>query len=82
LVVYQQTQRWLRTGVFEAIVQDWRVLLRLAGGAEQPSTPIVDSGTLQSTPESGPRASGAGAKRKRGSQVHRATPWDICWPCM
>ncbi|WP_027883183.1 IS5/IS1182 family transposase, partial [Meiothermus rufus] len=31
-VVYQQTQRWLAAGVFEAIVQDLRVLLRLAEG--------------------------------------------------
>ena len=28
--VYQQTQRWLNVGVFEAIVHDLRVLLRLA----------------------------------------------------
>ncbi len=30
--VYQQTQRWLRAGVFEAIVHDLRELLRVAGG--------------------------------------------------
>lgn len=29
-MVYQQTQRWLRAGVFEAMVQDLRELLRLA----------------------------------------------------
>ena len=28
--VYQQSQRWLRAGVFEAIVHDLRSLLRLA----------------------------------------------------
>src|ERR671910_891576 len=28
--VYQQTQRWLKAGAFEAMVQDLRALLRLA----------------------------------------------------
>src|SRR3972149_1066637 len=36
-MVYQQTQRWLRAGVFKAMVYDLRVLLRLAQGhKEQP----------------------------------------------
>jgi transposase len=30
--VYQQTQRWLRASVFEAMVHDLRVVLRLAEG--------------------------------------------------
>jgi len=72
-VVYQQTQRWLSAGVFETIVQDLRVLLRLAQGRrEQPSAAIFDSRTLQSSPESGERAGYDGAKRKRGSKVHMA----------
>jgi hypothetical protein len=55
--VYQQTQRWLKAGVFEAIVQDLRVVLRLAQGHnEQPSAAIFDSRTLQMSPESGRRA--------------------------
>jgi transposase len=71
--VYQQTQRWLNAGIFEAIVQDLRVVLRLAEGRKgQPSAAIFDSRTLQSTPESGPRAGYDGAKRKRGSKVHMA----------
>jgi transposase len=71
--VYQQTQRWLKAGVFEAMVHDLRVMLRLAEGREsQPSAAIFDSRTLQSTPESGPRAGYDGAKRKRGSKVHIA----------
>jgi transposase len=71
--VYQQTQRWLRAGVFEAIVHDLRVVLRLAEGRPgQPSAAILDSRTRQSTPESGPRAGYDGAKRKRGSKVHMA----------
>ena len=71
--VYQQTQRWLAAGCFEAIVHDLRVILRLAAGrAAQPSAAIVDSQTLQSTPESGARAGYDGAKRKKGSKVHAA----------
>src|SRR5256886_673431 len=71
--VYQQTQRWLKAGVFEAIVNDLRVLLRLAQGRnEQPSATIFDSRTLQSSPESGHRAGYDGAKRKKGSKVHLA----------
>jgi transposase len=71
--VYQQTQRWLRAGVFEAIVRDLRRLLRLIEGrAPEPSATILDSRTLQSTPESGGRAGYDGAKRKRGSKVHMA----------
>lgn len=72
-VVYQQTQRWLKAGVFDEIVHDVRVLLRLADGRnEQPSAVILDSRTLQSTPESGGRAGYDGAKRKKGSKVHLA----------
>jgi len=71
--VYQQTQRWLKAGVFEALVHDLRVLLRVvAGRKEQPSAAIFDSRTLQSSPESGARAGYDGAKRKRGSKVHSA----------
>jgi transposase len=71
--VYQQTQRWLKAGVFEAIVHDLRVVLRLAEGREgQPSAAVFDRRTLQSTPESGPRAGYDGAKRKRGRKVHMA----------
>ena len=72
-VVYQQTQRWLVAGVFETMVHDLRVLLRLgAGRTPQPTAAILDSRTLQSTPESGRRAGYDGAKRKKGSKIHAA----------
>jgi transposase len=69
--VYQQTQRWIAAGVFEALVHDLRELLRVAQErAPQPSAVILDSRTLQSTPESGHRAGYDGAQRKKGSKVH------------
>jgi transposase len=71
--VYQQTRRWLSAGVFEAMVHDLRVLLRLSEGrASKPTAAILDSRTLQSTPESGTRGGYDGAKRKKGSKVHAA----------
>lgn len=71
--VYQQAQRWLAAGVFEAIVHDLRSLLRLhAGRKAQLRAVIIDSRTLRSTPESGARAGYDGAKRMKGSQVHNS----------
>src|SRR6478672_7096272 len=71
--VYQQSQRWLSSGVFEAMTQDLRRILRLLEGRrEEPTAAIFDSRTLQSTPESGTRAGYDGAKRKKGSKVHMA----------
>src|ERR671912_475990 len=71
--VYQQTQRWLKAGVFEQMVHDLRVLLRLSEGrAEEPTAAILDSRTLRSTPESGHRGGYDGHKGKKGSKVHAA----------
>ena len=71
--VYQQTQRWFAAGVFDAMTQDLRRILRiLAGRQEEPSAAIFDSRTLQCTPESGDRAGYDGAKKKNGSKVHMA----------
>jgi transposase len=72
-IVYQQTRRWLDAGVFQAMVDDLRAILRLADGrAPDPSAVIFDSRTLRSTPESGGRAGYDGAKRKNGSKTHMA----------
>jgi transposase len=71
--VYQQTRRWLCGGVFEEMVHDLRLLLRLSEGrAPEPTAAILDSRTLRSTPESGSRGGYDGAKRKKGSKVHAA----------
>jgi transposase len=69
--VHQQTQRRIAAGVFQAMVHDLRELLRVALGRQpDPTAAIVDSRTLQSTPESGHRAGYDGARRKKGSKVH------------
>ncbi len=71
--VFQQAQRWMRAGSFEALVHDLRAVLRLAAGrSEEPTGAVMDSRTLRSTPESGARAAWDGHKRMRGSKVHMA----------
>ncbi len=71
--IYQQTQRWIKASVFEAMVHDLRELLRFAQGRnEQPSAAIFDSRTLQSTPESGHDAGYDGAKKRKGRKTHIA----------
>jgi transposase len=71
--VYQQTRRWLAAGVFEAIAHDLRMLLREAADRmPQPRAVVLDSRTLQSTPESGGRAGYDGHKRRKGTKVHAA----------
>jgi transposase len=71
--VYQQSQRWLKAGVFETMVHDLRAVLRLAQGRKAaPSAAMFDRRTVPSTPESGTRAGYDGAKRRRGAQVPMA----------
>ena len=71
--VYQQTRRWVKAGVFEALVHDLRSLLReIEGRQPQPRAAIFDGRTLQSSPESGGRAGWDGYKRRKGSKVHLA----------
>jgi transposase len=71
--VSQQTRRWHDAGVFEAIIADLRVLIRLGEGrAAPPTAAILDSRTRPSTPESGDRAGWDGAKRRKGTKVHLA----------
>jgi transposase len=71
--VYQQTQRWIKAGVFEQIVHDLSALLRAVEGRKpEPSAVVLDSRTLRSSPESGRRAGYDGYKRTKGSKVHAA----------
>jgi transposase len=72
-LVYQQTQRWIKAGCFEAMAHDLRAILRLALERKaDPSAVILDSRTIQSTPESGARAGFDGHKKRKGSKVHIA----------
>lgn len=71
--IYQQAQRWQRAGVFADMVRDLRMLLReVVDRTPQPTAVVLDSRTLQSSPESGARAGYDGAKRPKGSKVHLA----------
>ncbi len=68
--VSQHAQRWLAAGCFAAIVDDLRVMLRVAAGrTPQPTAVSVDGRTLPSTPESGQRAGYDGHKRTTGSKL-------------
>ena len=71
--VYQQTQRWIAAGCFDAMVHDLRALPRWsAGRADDPTGMILDGRTVQSTPESGARAGDDGHQRRKGSKTHAA----------
>jgi transposase len=71
--VHQQTRRWIKAGIFEAMVHDLRELLRVTGGRKgQPTAVVMDARTMRSTPESGERAGYDGHKRTKGSKVHIA----------
>ena len=72
-VVYHQPQRWLKAGVGAQMVHDVRMLLRdITDRAPQPRAVMVDSRTLQSTPERGGRAGYDGHNRRNGATVHLA----------
>lgn len=71
--VRQQAHRWFEAGCFENAAHDLRILAREEQGrAPEPSAVVMDSRTLQSTPESGHRAGYDGAKRRKGTKVHLA----------
>ena len=64
----EQSQRWLEAGVFNAIMQGRRTVLRLAQGhKEQPPATIKVGRKLQPSLQSDGSARYGGGKRKRGS---------------
>ena len=72
-IVHQQATRWLDAGVFEAMVADLRMILRLiAERPEQPTAAVLDARTLQGSVESGPRSGYDGHKKRQGAKVHLA----------
>lgn len=80
-VVYQQMQRWLQAGCFELLVEDVRSLLReWAGRKGQPTAVVIDSRTLQSTPEwvrGQTMTEPSGARDRRSTS--RSTRSVTCW---
>lgn len=72
-IVHQQLMRWYERGCFENLAHDLRSLVREDALKEGvPTVALVDSRTLQSTPESGGRAGYDGGKRRNGSKIHAA----------
>ena len=79
---YRQTRRrrrWLRAGVFEEMVDDSRVPLRLPRGrAPEPTAAAAAISSTRAPPDAPPPESGSGggyydgAKRNKGSEVHAA----------
>jgi transposase len=71
--VYQQTQRWLKAGVFEAMVHDLRGLRRLGEGRKgEPSAAIFDiREAAQQQPWRAP-GSGQTARRQKGLRLAAA----------
>jgi hypothetical protein len=54
LLFDEQSQRRIKSGVFESLVHDLRAVLRIADGRkESPDAAILESRNLQTTPESG-----------------------------
>jgi transposase len=82
--VYQQSQRWLTAGVFHAIVQDLRAVLRLAQGHKaEPSAAIFDSRTCNRRPKvARGRAMTAPSAGGAPRCIWPSTRWAICWPAM
>src|SRR5277367_5241281 len=64
--VYQQSQRWLAAGVFEALAQDLRAVLRLAAGRHEEPTAAI----IRVRPPAR-RGQGTQAKQRRGQCQRR-----------
>jgi transposase len=72
-IVHEQAMRWFERGCFENLLHDLRILIRKEDFRDtDPSAVIIDSRTLQSTPESGHRAGYDGGKKKKGTKIHMA----------
>jgi transposase len=71
--VYQQAQRWIAAGVFEAMTQDLRRILRLLDGRARSRRRRSSTAARSSRrPRAAGRAGYDGAKRRKGSKVHLA----------
>ena len=71
--VYQQLRRWRLPAASRPSSTTCACCLRRAAGRDgQPTAAILDSRTIQSTPESGAAAGYDGYKRRKGRKVHVA----------
>lgn len=71
--VRQQAHRGFEAGCFENAAHDLCLLSRVEKARNgEPTAIIIDSRTLQSTPESGHRARVDGAKKRKGTKLDRA----------
>lgn len=72
-VVRSQAQRRFEAGCFENAAHDLRLLSRVQHNRKgDPTAVIIDSRTLQRTPESGSRAGFDDAQKRKGTKVHIA----------
>lgn len=80
-VVHQQTQRWIKAGCFEAMAHDLRAVLRMALERKaDPSAVILDSRTVQSTPEVEREPALMGTRNAKVPKcILRWTHWGIYW---
>jgi len=83
-IVYQQTRRWIKAGVFEAMTHDLRELLRMLAGAIPSRRRRSSTAARCRAP---PKAAGVAVTtepnaRKEARRTWRWTRWDICWRCM
>lgn len=79
--VHEQTQRWIRAGCFERLVEDLRVLIRLGEErAPQPSAVIVIAGRRSRRRSVGVALPGTATS---GGKARRCTWWSTrsatCW---
>ena len=78
--VYPQARRWMQAGVFEAVAEDLRIIVRvLEGRSEDPRLYLAGwaasswtAARCRAHPRSGGRAGYDGYKKKNGSKVHIA----------
>ena len=79
-IVYQQTQRWIAAGVFEAMVHDLRELLRMAEGRapiRQPRSSTAARCKARLRVEIAAATMEPSGRRDRRFTLP-STPWDIC----
>jgi len=73
--VYQQTRRWLKAGVFEAMVHDLRVILRLSEGR----TPVPTGRPYSTRAPYSPHPRAATGAAGTGTNAGRAPKYTLPW---